>query len=315
MVRAMLKAEAVVYEYPGKRALDGVSFVLPEGSVTALVGPNGAGKTTLLRCLAALDTPMGGNLWVDGIDVQNEPRACHHRLGFLPDNFGVWPELTVAQSLEYVARANGVALAHIKSRVRDTAQQLNLDDRLQEKAGSLSRGLRQRLAIGQAIIHQPKALLLDEPASGLDPEARHALAGLFLKLQSQGMTLLVSSHILSELEEYSSHMLILRDGRVVDQLELHAASSAAHSEHLLLELSQVFVLEPVLQRCEGVSQVHIASDGLRAELRLSGGAQARTHLLQQLIQSGVPVAGLQVKPVGLQDTYLERVSRHQQDAS
>ncbi|CAK0767957.1 hypothetical protein CCP3SC15_3770002 [Gammaproteobacteria bacterium] len=157
------------------RALDQVGFSVPQGSITALVGPNGAGKTTLLRCIAGLDLPLSGKIRVDGIDVLDEPRACHRRVGYLSDSFGLYDTLTVRQCLYYAAEANGVDSARLDEAVQDTAAKLGLTDRLRQRTSELSRGLRQRVAIAQAIIHRPGVVLLDEPAAGLDPEARPIL--------------------------------------------------------------------------------------------------------------------------------------------
>ncbi|VVC82742.1 DNA mismatch repair protein MutS [Sideroxydans sp. CL21] len=207
----MIEITNLTFDYPGHRALNDVTLTVANGSVTALVGPNGAGKTTLMRCIAGLETPLTGTITVADMDVSDRTRDVHRVMGYLSDFFGLYQDLTVARCLEYAAAAQGLPEADIPAAIERTARQLNLIDRLQQTSGSLSRGLRQRVAIGQAIIHQPKVLLLDEPASGLDPEARASLATLFRQLQADGMTLLVSSHILSELDEYSTHMLALRD--------------------------------------------------------------------------------------------------------
>ena len=214
----------LTFDYPGFRALSSVSLRIEPGTVTALVGPNGAGKTTLLRCIAALDTPLSGTVRVAGLDVYESPREVHRLMGFLSDNFGLYGDLTVAQGLEYAARSQGLAAKDVALAVKTTAGRMGLGDKLQHLASTLSRGQRQRLAIGQAIIHSPQVLLLDEPASGLDPEARSALAGVFKALQAQGMTLLVSSHILAELDEYSTHMLALNQGRVLEHRALGMAA-------------------------------------------------------------------------------------------
>src|SRR5262249_20505538 len=201
-----IEVEGLRFDYPGVRALDDVSFTVARGSVTALVGPNGAGKTTLLRCIVALDRPMLGAIHVAGIDVLEEPRACHRRVGFLSDAYGLYDTLTLRQCLTHPARAHGMGTTAGPKTRPQTAARLDITDKLEARAGELSRGQRQRVAIGQALIHAPQVLILDEPASGLDPEARYALARLFTRLQSEGMTLIVSSHILAELDEYSTHM-------------------------------------------------------------------------------------------------------------
>ena len=182
----MIEVEHVVYDYPTKRALRDVSFRAERGQVLALVGPNGAGKSTLLRCLAALDRPFSGTVRIDGIDTQDDPRRVHARVGYLPDFYGLYDDLTVHQNLLYAARARGVADRTARDAAAKTANRVGLADRLQSRAQELSRGLRQRLAIGQTIVHAPAALLLDEPAAGLDPEARRSLSGLIPRSPARG---------------------------------------------------------------------------------------------------------------------------------
>lgn len=232
------------FDYPGFRALNGIHLAIESGTVTALVGPNGAGKTTLLRCIAALEVPTEGTVKVAGFDVCESPREVHRRMGFLSDNFGLYTELTVAQGLEYAARSQGVeGYRAIRQAVQRTAQRMGLGDKLELQAGSLSRGQRQRLAIGQSIIHSPQVLLLDEPASGLDPEARALLTDVFKSLQAEGMSLVVSSHILAELDQYSTHMLALNQGRVLEHRALHATTTV--SRKIRMEFSHGDPLEIV----------------------------------------------------------------------
>ena len=196
----VIKVVDLNYEYPGLRALEDINFSIAPGSITALVGPNGAGKTTLMRCLAGLTKPLQGEISVYGVDVIKSPRESHLLMGYLADSFGVYNDLTVRQCLTYVAMAQRIEQESISKRVEQVARDLDLEHKLENQAQELSRGMRQRLAIAQAIIHEPKVLILDEPASGLDPEARFELAELFVRLRDAGMTLLVSSHILAELE-------------------------------------------------------------------------------------------------------------------
>src|SRR5512142_1295691 len=211
----MIDVQNLVYEYPTTRALNGVSLHVEPQTITALVGPNGAGKTTLLRCLAALEDPYSGTVSVGGFDTRAAPRDIHALLGYLPDFYGLYDALSVRRVLTYTAKSRGIAPALTASAVEKAAGRVGLLDRLDTKAGDLSRGLRQRLAIAQAIVHEPKVLLLDEPAAGLDPQARRDLSTLLVSLKDAGMTLVVSSHILAELEDYCSEMIIIENGRVV----------------------------------------------------------------------------------------------------
>jgi ABC-2 type transport system ATP-binding protein len=300
----MIDINDLVFDYRDKRALFGIGCTIRHGGITALVGPNGAGKTTLIRCVAGLARPLRGTVTFDGVDVHAHPRECHRRMGYLSDFFGVYDELTVRQCLIHAARAHDVARGEVTARVTTAAENLELADRMTEKAGELSRGLRQRLAIAQAIVHRPEFLMLDEPASGLDPEARNMLSRLLTGLRDDGMTILVSSHILAELEHYCTDMLILRDGRVVDHQALSAAEDAGVD--LILDLAEPFAtLAAVLRDFEGVSRVTVTDSSAR--LRFSGTEKSRHHLLRTLIEQGVPISGLREDQVSLQQTYFDRM--------
>src|SRR5690606_31914263 len=146
---------------------------------------------------------------IDGLDTRDAPRAVHARLGYLPDFFGLYDALNVRRCLYYAARAHGITAGAATGAVEAAAARVGLSDRMEQAAGALSRGLRQRLAIAQALVHRPAVLLLDEPAAGLDPQARRDLSQLLLSLKTDGMTLVVSSHILAELEDYSDRMIIV----------------------------------------------------------------------------------------------------------
>lgn len=302
----MIQVRDLVFDYLGHRALHGVSVDIPKGTVTALVGPNGAGKSTLMRCMAGLDTPLSGSITVGGVDVQEHPREVHTKLGYLSDFFGLYQELTVQQCLSYAAAAQGIADKHIAKRVQDVARFLNLTDKLQSLASNLSRGQRQRVAIGQAIVHMPQVLLLDEPASGLDPEARADLSALFRTLQAKGMTLVVSSHILSELDEYCTHILSIRDGRVSRFASL--AATATGAEGVIKTLVQIQLAAPAPQLAEllGAYEVaHLDVQGLAPSTVYlpAGDLAARAALLARLTAAGVPVCGFQEVRTTLQASY------------
>lgn len=294
----MIDVADLVFEYSGHRALDGVSLHIAPGSVTALVGPNGAGKSTLLRCIAGLDQPLSGQLTVAGISVLEQPREVHRHLGYLSDFFGLYEKLTVAQGLQYAGMARGLDSAQAQARAQQVAQQLDLTALLGRQPSALSRGQRQRLAIGQAIVHQPQVLLLDEPASGLDPDARDSLAVLFKQLQAQGMTLVVSSHILSELDAYSTHVLSIRGGRIEHHAPLQAEVAGEAAQALyVLELAHPD--QPIELR----------------EVALPRDAAARAAELAQLVAQGLPLAGVWMAKDSVQSQYLRgRDAAQQGDA-
>jgi len=292
----MISAHRLHFAYPGVHALADVSFQVRAGAVTALVGPNGAGKTTLLRCLAALVRPLSGQIRVNGIDIIESPRECHTHLGFLPDFFGLYEELTVERSLRYFALAHRLSTDAARARVEIVLDQIDLKDKRRARVGELSRGMRQRLGIGQALVHDPPILLLDEPASGLDPEARHRLASLFRRLQAEGKTLLVSSHILSELNEYATDLLVLRNGRVSE-----AAPDGVRRVHARA-LEPAESVTAVLAGISGVADPVVDARGVGFELH---GSEADLHrVLRALLDAGLSVVEFAVRRDGVRERYL-----------
>jgi ABC-2 type transport system ATP-binding protein len=304
-----IEVSSLLFEYPGVRALDDVSFSVAEGSVTALVGPNGAGKTTLLRCLAGLEEPLLGSITVSGVDVLEEPRAVHRRIGYLSDFYGLYDALTVRQCFAHAAAAHGVRDAALDAAVNRTAERLDLGDLIARRAAELSRGQRQRVAIGQALIHDPQVLMLDEPASGLDPEARHSLALLFTRLAGEGMTLLVSSHILAELDEYSTHMLVMRQGRIIESKPLGGAVAGAKQVRIAFA-QDVADLAAALAAVAGVRVVEAGERDALVEI--AGDAQAQSEALRALVLAGLPVAAFSAERENLHQSYLRTVARRGQ---
>ncbi len=305
---SLIEVNDLTFEYPGKKALDRVSFAIEPGSVTALVGPNGAGKTTLMSCLAALARPVSGHIRLHDVSVLDNPRECHRLIGYLPDFYGLYEDLTVRQCLEYMAMAQGIVSEKLQYSIEITLKRVHLLDRLNDKAGELSRGMRQRLAIGQAIIHDPKIILLDEPASGLDPKARHLLSELLLELRDEGKTLMVSSHILSELEDYSTHMMVIHDGK----LEEHTAIADQKTQNvktLVLTLSKPAEgLVEALGAMERISRIE--ADGTTVEFMFEGADEDQHQLLKQLLSQDWPVSAFAVKEKNLQEAYLEKFGAH-----
>jgi ABC-2 type transport system ATP-binding protein len=300
----IVEVNNLVFEYPKLRALNNVSFRIKQGSITALVGPNGAGKTTLLRCIAGLEFPLSGQIIVNGQPVLKDPRTIHRHIGYLSDNFGLSNSLTVSQCLMYAAWSQKLKVANIKDTIQATAEKLQIADRLPQLVGTLSRGLRQRVAIAQAIIHNPKLLLLDEPASGLDPDARHSLSELLCWLKEEGMTLLVSSHILSELKEYSTDMLVLKQGCLIQ----HSATGGSSNTSLVfleIKLAQASsAIKAILEKIAGVYKVE--AEGFFVRLSLDEQLTSRHHLLSQLVNSGIAVISFS-EANDMQQSYLSAV--------
>ena len=304
----LIQVKQLTFEYPGTRALDSVSFTITRGSITALVGPNGAGKSTLLRCIAALDYPLSGQVLLNDVDVLDDPRASHAKIGYLSDHFGLYDALSVRQCLTFAAASQGVAADQIDRLVNQTAEKLDLSNKLNSLAGDLSRGQRQRVAIGQAIIHSPSLLLLDEPASGLDPEARHSLSQVFIALKQSGMTLIVSSHILAELEDYSTEMLVLKDGKILQQ-QIVNETPLQHMSQIEIELVHIAdasKLSELVANIAGVNQLEIVSNV--ANLQINEATIARHQLIKLLIQADISINRFNLQETNMQQHYLKAVN-------
>ncbi|HKY19470.1 MAG TPA: ABC transporter ATP-binding protein [Rhizomicrobium sp.] len=297
----MIEIRDLVFEYPGHRALCGVSLSIAAGSITALVGPNGAGKTTLLRCMAALETPYAGHVAIEGLDTRDAPRAIHARLGYLPDFFGLYDALSVRRCLHYAARAHGIAPHEAAGAAQAAAARVGLADRMEQAAGALSRGLRQRLAIAQAIVHRPAVLLLDEPAAGLDPQARRDLSELLLSLRAGGMTLVVSSHILAELEDYSDRMVIVDHGRIAGGQSIALKAGT----HLRIRLAAARGDLKDFLSGQGLTVAEASAD--HALVTMAGGPPQKAALLAALIQAGFAVMEFSEDTRALEDVYFEQV--------
>ena len=192
-----------------------VSLYVPEGEICGLIGPNGAGKTTLLKMLAGLLRPTSGKIEIGGIEVGAEPKQLHEIVGYVPDTFGLYDELSVRHFMQYFARAHKVQKEQIERRIEAVLGLTNLTSKFDEPVGALSRGMRQRLVIAKTLLHAPKVLLLDEPAAGLDPVARMDLCELIRELGRLGTTLIVSSHILTELADFCTSVVIMEQGHVI----------------------------------------------------------------------------------------------------
>lgn len=302
----MIFVENLIFDYQTSRALDNISFHVPRGSVTALVGPNGAGKTTLLKCLSTLYKPFSGIVLIDGIDIIQKPLVIRKSIGYLQDYFGLYDELTVQQSLVYFYNAYKLDSSQMENRVLEVAYQLKIAEKLNSKVNYLSRGYRQRLAIARSIIHKPKLLLLDEPASGLDPESRNSLSELILELNKEGITIIVSSHILSELDQYANNILILRNGKISEH-QLEEIKSDINDKLLFIHFNYpIENLENLLVSEREIKKYEI--DGFQVKILYSGDVAEQHKLLKKLIDNGLPIAQFYSKKPNIQDYYLTQIN-------
>jgi ABC-2 type transport system ATP-binding protein len=289
----------------GKRtALDHVSFVVPEGEIFGFVGPNGAGKTTTLRILAALLEPTAGSAFVDGADVTKEPQRVHSRLGYMPDFFGVYDQLSVAEYLDFYASCYRQPRQKRKVVVDNLLELVDLADRRNQLVDTLSRGLKQRVCLARALVHDPTVLLLDEPASGLDPRARVEMREILKELQSMGKTIVISSHILPELTELCSMIGIIDRGRmratgtVQEVIRQLTSGRRLRIGVLGTKSDAIAVLSPL----DTVRQVEVVNGAI--EVGYDGDENTAADILQALTAAGIRVSEFSPLDGGLEDAFL-----------
>jgi ABC-2 type transport system ATP-binding protein len=211
----MLYLSNLVKYYNKFPAVKGVSLHVPKGDLFGFVGPNGAGKTTTIRMVSGLLRPTSGDIWINGVNRNAAPNMAKKCIGYVPDFFGVYDNLKVSEYMEFYGSLYGISYRDVSSMTGGLLELVNLTDKVDEYVDSLSRGMKQRLCVARALLHNPELLILDEPSSGLDPRARVEMKELLMNLQSMGKTIIISSHILSELSEMCNSIGIMNQGRIV----------------------------------------------------------------------------------------------------
>ena len=302
----MIRVDNVSHWFGGFRALTDVSIHVPANQIFGFIGPNGAGKTTTIRMMATLLEPDRGRVSVDGIDVVEFPSEVRKLLGFMPDSFGVYERITVDEYLEFFAAAHGLKLA-TRRRTIDACIELTelgaVKDRLVQV---LSKGMKQRLAIARTLLHDPKVLILDEPANGLDPRARIEMRALIEDLQRLGKTILLSSHILTELSDMCSSVAILEKGKVVASGSVDAIGRTLRPERgvRLRLLAPPEDAEQKLTRAPLVSGVTRDPDGaFRIEYR--GGDEALADIVDYAVHERLRVVRIEPDQNDLERIFLE----------
>lgn len=269
--------------YKSFAAVKGISFKVERGNIYGFVGPNGAGKTTTLRMLATLMLPTSGMITVGGVPAFENPLHTRKLIGYMPDFFGVYDDLKVDEYLEFYGEASGGILAELRQDIPKLLELVGLSDKKQSYVNNLSRGMKQRLCLARALIHRPEVLLLDEPASGLDPRARVELRNILKELQRMGKTIIISSHILAELAQLCTHVGIITGGRLALSAPVTEVLARVEGDSLItinladrLEEAKIWLMEQ-----QGVKEVSLANSG-SLEALFSGDRTAQAGLLREM---------------------------------
>ena len=296
-----IRASQVHRRFGSVRAVESITLEAPPGQVTALIGPNGSGKTTLLLILAGLLQPDSGEVRVAGFDPGRDPRAVRSRLGWMPDVFGTWESLTCREVLATMADAYRLPRGGQRGRIEELLALVHLSEFADRPTQVLSRGQKQRLGLARALVHDPSVLLLDEPASGLDPRSRIELRGIVRNLAAEGRTVLVSSHVLAELDEMVDRAVFVARGRSVSVETLNGPETPTHRARpwRVRALDEALLLQS-LDR-QGVAHGPPEREGVQVELTSEEAAAA---LLAALVRDEVPVVSFQPSAGVLEQAYL-----------
>lgn len=293
-------------------AVDRLSFSVHRGEVFGFIGPNGAGKTTSMRILSTLETPDSGHAWVDGFSVVDDPDHVRKRLGWMPDGFGSYAFVNCEEYLDFFARSYGLKSNDRRAALKRVMEFTQLDRLAKKPIKGLSKGMKQRLCLGRTLIHDPSVLILDEPAAGLDPRARIELREMITALAREGKTLLVSSHILTELAEMVDRVGIIEKGQLlavgsVDEILNQRNDSADKQEPQKIRI-QMTLLEPdpkatsVLQSNPLVSEIRVV--GREVKFSFHGQPQQQSELLESLVNNDCSVVEFASQRRSLEDAFL-----------
>jgi len=304
-----LRTHGLTKRYGRSLAVAGVELAVEEGEIFGLVGPNGAGKTTTLKMLATLLVPNAGDAEICGHSVRREPDEVRRVIGYMPDTFGVYDDMRVWEYLDFFGRCFGLPAARRRQMIGDLLELVDLTAKREAYVQDLSRGMQQRLCLAHALVHDPQVLLLDEPASGLDPRARVELRELLRELRALGKTILISSHILPELEELCTSLAIIDHGRVlasgrVEQIHERFRAGGVYRLRLLGDDDEISATEAVLVALPEVASVARQPDGL-LELALRGDEADAARVLTAAIGGGARVASFAPAASDLEELFLQ----------
>jgi ABC-2 type transport system ATP-binding protein len=286
------------------RAVDGISFSFTSGQIFGFVGPNGAGKSTTMRILATLDEPTAGDATVDGVSVVEEPEKAHRLVGYVPDSLPTHRDISVHEYLDFFARAYDIQGQRRKRVVQEIEEFTNLLGIREKHLNALSKGMKNRVSVARALIHDPSVLIMDEPAAGLDPRARIELRELLKVLAGQGKAILISSHILTELAEICTGAVFIERGKILRAGTLEQLLAQGTQQRTVIvrplgpadELHKHLLVQPSV---EGVRPVEGS-----LEVDVSGGDEACCDLLAALVQNGYRILEFRPRRADLEQIFM-----------
>ena len=312
----MIRVRHLTHRFGDRKVLNDVSFHVRRGEIFGFIGPNGAGKTTTIRAMATLLSPSSGRIEIDGIDVEVDPEAVRRRIGYMADNPGVYERVTVGEYLDFFAAAYRVPVSERASTVAAVVELTDLGSLRDRLVAELSKGMKQRIQLARTLLHDPKVLILDEPASDLDPRARIEMRDLLMELRRMGKTIFLSSHILTELADMCTSIGILEKGKLVasgpvdaiaralDRGGVEAGRTPKKRARLRVLGSAMAVLDLLGGKGVEVEFIGDASSGM-CSIAYVGDDRALADLVKVVVDGGVPLVGLEPERNELERIFLE----------
>lgn len=308
----MLKIEGLKKKYGNYHALDGLDMEVDNGALYGFVGPNGAGKTTTIKTITGLLCPDEGTVKVDGIDVWKEPEKTKDLIGYVPDYFGMYDNLKVSEYMEFFAACYGLDGLKARKRNRALLEQVGLGAKEDFYVDGLSRGMKQRLCLARALIHNPALLVMDEPTAGLDPRTRVEFRELVRDLREDGKTILISSHLLSDLAELCTDIGIIDQGRMILHGSIDEITNRINtSKPVIITVQDGMKLAMRLLKDHPQVQTITVRDQ-EIMVGFTGNAVDESRLLAGLIEAGVAVRGFMREPGNLEAVFMQ-ITNHEEE--
>jgi ABC-2 type transport system ATP-binding protein len=306
----IIETQNLTHRYGKLVAVNDITLKIEQGSIFGFIGPNGAGKTTTMRILCTLLRPTSGDAWIGGCSVRKDPRGVRRQIGYMPDFFGVYNEMKVWEYLDFFATCYDIPAQKRSGLIDDLLQLVDLAHRRNDYVDSLSRGMKQRLCLARTLTHDPQVLILDEPASGLDPRARIEIRELLRELQVMGKTIFFSSHILLEVAEICTTIGIIEAGQLVASGRMDEIQGQQATRRVRIAVTdRAQEVQALLQRMPNVLNASIERQGQRrAEIvaDFSGDDAAQAAILNNLMEARLPVIGFQEEKIDLEAVFMQR---------
>lgn len=308
----MLKIKNLYKRYGKFTALDGLDLEIEKGELFGFVGPNGAGKTTTMRIMAGLLKADSGSVVIDGVDAEKESGKIKEKIGYMPDFFGVYDNLKAMEYMEFYASIYGIEGLEARELCRNLMKLVNLEDKEDAYVDGLSRGMKQRLCLARSLVHNPELLILDEPASGLDPRARFEMKEILKNLSRMGKTIIISSHILPELAEMCTSIGIIEHGKMVVKGTVDEIMNRMSASNPLMIRFASGKQEAVqlLKENPAVKSIAIQEDSVA--VGFGGSSEEEAHLLAQLVSAGIGICHFGRKEGNLESLFMQ-LTREEKD--